>query len=415
MRLFPTANVLIWLLFLPTDDGRAGFTRQVIGELIGTTAVILLAAALVLSTRGRWLEPWFGGLDKMYRAHREAGTAGFLVLSLHVVVIPWRFDSAGGVPSGMISFAGIAILVILSLGPRIRATSRLVELSYRSWRRTHRFIGFFFIFALAHMLLVDSLVVTTVVPFVLVMGAFVGGILCFLYVLLLARFVRPSGKYLVEHAARLNATTLEVVLTPRKGNVIEFNPGQFVFVRFKGRHLREPHPFTVAGSPKEAGLRLVIKASGDFTRHLYETLEPGHRARVEGAYGMLDYTEGGDAQIWIAGGIGVTPFLSWLRNIGRLDRRIVFFYTVRDPDDALFIEDICQIADAHPRLDFHLTVSSRDGSLTIDRIRSAVPDDLSARTVYMCGPVRMIESFERSFIELGVDPDAIHYEEFSFR
>lgn len=403
-----------WVLFIPPDDGRTDFVRQIAGEMIASTAVVLFGAALLLSTRARWLEPVFGGLDKMYRSHRHAGTAGFLLLVLHVALIPWRLDSAGGVPSGIIAFVGIAILVIVSIGPRLRITRRFVTLNYRSWRRTHRLIGFFFIFSLAHMLLVDSLVVATPLPFTIVMAAFVVGIVSFLYVLLLARLVRPSRKYVVEEANRLNDTTLEILLTPRK-KPLEHRSGQFVFVKFKGRHFREPHPFTVASSPKDESLRLAIKASGDFTRHLYENLGSGRRARVEGAYGMLDFRDGGKDQIWIAGGIGVTPFLSWLEDIESLDRHINFFYTVRHADDALFVDDIFRLADQHDNLEFHLTVSSQDGSLTVDRVVSSIPHGVAGSTVYMCGPVGMINAFEQGLAREGVDQRAIHYEEFSFR
>lgn len=410
----PAANVMAWLLFPPGDDGRSEFTRQVLAEMIASTAAVLFAVALLLSTRARWLEPSYGGLDKMYRSHRQAGVAGFLILLLHVTLIPWRLDSGGGVPSGMIAFVGFTVLVVVSIAPRLRITRRLIALNYRSWRRTHRLIGFFFIFSLAHMLLVDSLVVTTVVPFTIALAAFVVGILSFLYVLLLARFVRPSRRYEVREANRLNDTTLEVVLTPRK-KPLEFRSGQFVFVKFKVRGLREPHPFTVASSPRDEVLRLVIKASGDFTRDLYESLESGHRARVEGAYGMLDYLTGGPDQVWIAGGIGVTPFLSWLSDVEGLDHRVDFFYAVRESDDALFIEDISRVSAQHANLSFHLTVSSRDGSLTVDRVKATIDGDLEDKSVYMCGPVGLINAFEVALTQAGVDRESIHYEEFSFR
>ena len=79
--------------------------------------------------------------------------------------------------------------------------------------------------------------------------------------------------------------------------------------------LREPHPFTISSAPHEPDVRLSIKSSGDWTQHLHEHLESGARAFVDGPYGEFNYKTGGHRQIWIAAGIGITPFLSWIRDL----------------------------------------------------------------------------------------------------
>ena len=79
--------------------------------------------------------------------------------------------------------------------------------------------------------------------------------------------------------------------------------------------MNELHPFTISSAPQEDVLRLTVKASGDFTRHLFSNLKAGMDAVIEGAYGMFDYKTGGQKQIWVAGGIGVTPFLSFIRDM----------------------------------------------------------------------------------------------------
>lgn len=182
--------------------------------------------------------------------------------SANVAIVPWRLEPGGGVPAGLIALVGFVILVVLSLGPRLRLTRRWVDLGYRSWKRTHRFVGFFFIFACAHMFLVQPLVFQAPAPLAIVVAGFVVGIGSFIYNLTLARLVRPSRRYLVDGVSRLNDNTLEVALRPKKRR-IPHRSGQFVFVRFKARRLRESHPFTVASSPDEGILRLVIKGSGD--------------------------------------------------------------------------------------------------------------------------------------------------------
>jgi ferredoxin-NADP reductase len=49
--------------------------------------------------------------------------------------------------------------------------------------------------------------------------------------------------------------------------------------------------------------------------------------------------------MWIAGGIGVTPSLSWIRSIGeRFDRQVEFFYEFTHADDAVYLDEIRAVA-----------------------------------------------------------------------
>ncbi|MGP3961295.1 ferredoxin reductase family protein [Nonomuraea sp. 3N208] len=379
--------------------------RQSVAELFATTAVILFAAALVLATRARFLEPYFGGLDRMYLAHRRAGRAGFALLAAHVATIPWALASPGGTPSGLIAFAGISLLAALAIGP----------LSYGSWRRSHWLIGVFFAISFAHTLLVDQVTRTAAVPFAILIGAYAVGIAAFLYTVLLARFGRPRFAYEVQTVRRLTPTTVEVVLCPRGQRRLAFASGQFVFVTFHQYGLREPHPFTVSSAPADPAIRLAIKASGDYTSRLGLTLRAGCRATIEGGYGMLDCRSGGRHQLWIAGGIGITPFLSLLRDMpDEEDRQITLFYTVRHAHEVLYWDEIRAHSDAHPGLHVHLNVSSESGTLTTDMVLEVAGRD-SIADVYMCGPLPMLDSFERGFRDAGLPASSIHFERFSFR
>jgi predicted ferric reductase len=61
------------------------------------------------------------------------------------------------VTAGLIAFVGFLILVMLTVGPRLPVLHRVLGISYRSWRHTHKFIGIFFIMSVAHMVLVKPL------------------------------------------------------------------------------------------------------------------------------------------------------------------------------------------------------------------------------------------------------------------
>jgi predicted ferric reductase len=350
----------------------------------------------------------------MYRSHREVAVAGYVLLLAHVAVVPWRLESPGGTPSGLIAFAGFTALVVLSIGPRMPGLRRLVILSYHRWRWSHRFIGFFFIFSLAHALLVDGVVRSAPVPLAFLLAAYVIGVLAYAYCLLLARFVRPRRRYVVEAVRRLSETAVEVTLRPRRKPII-FRSGQFAFTRYRQRGLREPHPFTISSPPGEPTLRLTIKELGDYTRRLGTELQPGRTAIVEGGYGMLDYRVGRARQIWVAGGIGVTPFLSWLRDLPHPEPRdIQFFYAVRHRAEAICWEDVLAARTHHIGLNAHLHVSSEAGTLTVDQIMQNTGPVTDAE-IYLCGQQPMIAALERGFRHHGVPARAIHFEEFAFR
>jgi predicted ferric reductase len=390
----PVLNGVLWVASPPRGGG-----RQVVGEAAGSTAVMLFATALVLATRARWLERFFGGLDRVYRAHRRAGTWGFAFLALHVAAVPWTLASPGGAPSGLIAAAGFAVLVVLCVVRRVR---------YAAWRRSHRLVGVFFLVSIAHALLVDQIVDAAPGPFLLLSAAYVAGAIAYGHTLVLARFVRPRRAYLVRTVRRLDPATVEVTLSPR-GRRLAFRPGQFAFVTFHQRGLREPHPFTVSSAPSEEALRLTIRTAGRFTARVHRELEPGRRATVEGGYGAPAHAGGRPRQIWVAGGIGITPFLSCLR-AGGPGRRVDLFYVVRRAEDALFRSEL----EGYGGLRLHLVVTSDSGRPTAERIAATV-GRLEDVDVHLCGPEPMTTGLAAGFRRLGVPATAIHLELAAFR
>src|SRR5512139_272778 len=150
-------NIVVWLVFPPLNDGRPNFLRQYVGEIIGSNNIILMACSLFLSTRPKWAEKYFGGLDKMYQTHRRTGTAAFLLIFVHVLTVPitttgWSLGNYLAV----IAFAGIVTIVLITLAPRIPFLGWLAGADYERWKSIKRFMGILFILAFIH-----SLTITT--------------------------------------------------------------------------------------------------------------------------------------------------------------------------------------------------------------------------------------------------------------
>lgn len=410
------ATVVVWAVFPPINDGREDFIRTYMGEVLGSLLIVLMSFALFLSTRPRWAEPYFGGLDKMYVTHRTVATSAFLLMLVHLLVVPITLVNLRlGNYLAYVAFLGIVAIVLPTLAPRIPFLSKLTNATYDGWKKLHRFIGIFFIAGYIHALTIDALSAFIAINWVQLF--FILGTVSYVYTEFLGGWVGKYLPYTVTAVNHPNNSVTEVVMKPKGKAIQHAHAGQFLFVRFKGdRMLDEAHPFTISSAPHEGELRVTIKAVGDFTRHLFANLKPGMDAVVEGAYGLFNYKNGGDKQIWVAGGIGITPFLSFLRDLKtELAFDVHFYYMVRHPEEAVFSDEIEAIAKKHPRLKAHIRHSAAHGSLKVDEIVKNAGGGIASHHIYMCGPLPMVQAFEKKFLEAGANAGNIHYEEFNFR
>jgi len=409
-------TVVVWTVFPPERDGVENYLRYRIGMTFGSVVIVLMSFSLFLSTRPRWAEPYFGGLDKMYMTHRYTSTAAFLLMFVHLLTVPLHIvNLALGNYLAIVSFLGFVAIILPTLAPRIPFLNKLTRGTYEGWKKLHGFIGLFFILGYIHSITVNSPEAKIAINWNQIFIFL--GVGSYLYTEVIGRF---SGKYVPYTVAAIrhpNSSTTEVSLRAKARSIRHAHAGQFLFVKFPGdKTLNEAHPFTISSAPHEDVLLITVKASGDFTRHLFQNLKEGMEAIVEGAYGMFDYHSGGSRQIWVAGGIGITPFLSFLRDLKTdLQHDVLFYYTVRHEEEAVFADEIHEIVKKHPRLKAHVRFSSVHGSLSVGEISKNAGGDLSNHHVYMCGPVPMVQSFEKKFLEAGIPAGNIHYEEFNFR
>ena len=377
--------------------------------------MILMAMGIFLSIRSRWLEDFFGGLDKMYITHRQLALTAYGFLIVHFLINVDLPPDQPGTIMGTIAFLGITISVILALALRIPFLRNILHLAYHQWHSIHRFIGIFFIMGLIHYIWVVPISLRSIPGYYMVAFTIAGSI-AYIYKQILARFFEPDKSYEVAEVRPLNDSITEIVLQPKKDK-LQYSAGQFQFVHFPDdRNLKEPHPFTISSSPKEEILRLTIKVSGDWSRYMQQHIQSEMKAVVTGAYGRFNYKTGGQKQIWIAGGIGVTPFLSWLRDMDeQLDCEIYFFYLCQKEDDAIFWSKFEQAAAIHPSYYSHLQLSSRNGRITSGQIAELSGGLIVEKDIYLCCPSTLTKLFNQQFRDMGILANQIHYEEFKLR
>ena len=392
----------------------AAGTRALVATLIGGFAFLLMSIAIVLSTRPMFLEGAFGGLDRMYRVHRICGVSAGLLVLLHFIAapsdLPAGADAAANAlvpsaPLGMIALALLVISLALTLNRKV---------AYHRWRIVHRGMGVVFIIVAAHFLTVPEVFMERAggSGLVLMAAAVVGGLAFLANLLGLTR--RGGHRFTVEAVNPLGRAT-EVVLKPRE-RTFDFLPGQFAMVEMADRPFREPHPFTISSAPGDDRLRFSIKVLGDWTRRVREDLAPGGDVLVRGPYGRFVSDRAVHRQVWLAGGIGITPFLSMIRAMQPDDpRQVLLVYALREKAEALFLDELrrCEAAIAGLRL--ALLQSNRGDFANIDTIRENVGFATQDAEYFLCGPKPMVTSLKKSLRAAGVSRSKIHSEAFEFR
>jgi predicted ferric reductase len=419
--------LVLWAATAPLDtrfDGRLQ-TLTSIAVLLAYAGTAAFALNLVLGARLRAVEALFGGLDRMYRAHRLNGQLAFALLLGHVVLIlasratissEIALDLLGPgagstVFAGVLAFAGMTVAIVLTL---------FVRLNHELFVYVQRSFGVVFLGATYHVFTSSGGRADSQALNVYLAALATLGLGAFVYRSVLGSLLVRRRRYHVTGVNRLDENVTEFELEP-VGQTLAFTPGQFVFVCFHspaldqrfGLLLRNQfHPFSITSAPDEGTLRITVKAVGDYTRAI-RLLEAGAEAIVEGPYGSFGAQTTNERQIWIAGGIGVTPFLSMSRSLDGNAPAVDFYYCVEHEPEAHFLDELRSIARA--REDFRVVLVPRDtdGFLTGERL-AAENADLATADVLVCGPPAMIDSLRPQLAARGVARERFHAEEFGF-
>jgi predicted ferric reductase len=203
-------------------------------------------------------------------------------------------------------------------------------------------------------------------------------------------------------------------------------PGQFHFITLYREGLPvEEHPFSISSGPATDGsLASTIKESGDFTRTIRETAV-GDMVAVRGPFGRFSHTlhPDEDELVFIAGGVGITPFMSMLRSMRDTGRwkPVLLICGNRTEEDIVFGTELAQLAGdmRFPLKVVHVlsgTITAWEGErgrIDRDLVLRHAGETLDSKSFYISGPTAMTDSVISGLRELGVPPHRIHTERFA--
>ena len=426
------------LLWLQAEPGLGAATpfftlRTAMMNYTGILGIGVMSVAMLLALRPVRLEPWLGGLDKAYRLHKWLGIGGLVLAILHWAwakvpkwAVGWGWldkPRRGPRPEetveifrllreqrhlaeeiGEWAFYAVVVLIALALIKRF---------PYRYFFQTHRLMAVVYLVLVFHsVVLMDfgywSHPVGPVMALLMAGGSVAA-------VVSLRRQVgarrRTVGR--IEALVRHPDNQVLKVAIKLQGRWPGHEAGQFAFVTFDAAE--GAHPFTISSAWRGDGrMFFLIKGLGDYTRQLPNTLAVGQPVTVEGPYGCFSFAGGKARQVWVAGGIGVTPFIARMQALVQAPdgRPVDLFYCTSAPDEG-FIGKLRQLA-GEAGVALHVLVSPRDGRLDAAGIAAAVPD-WQAADFWFCGPAAFGESLREAFCARGLAADGFHQELFEMR
>ena len=420
---------IVWVVAQPTDPPAGSF----VGQLLGAEGVLLLSLGLVLISTLRPVERFFDGVDKAAVWHRRVAIAGTVLIGIHIATTGNPNATQLGPTLGTVGIVGLAALVVWAIAPRWRSivprpvrgsVSRLMDTDaaalvhrwvggYGLWRGFHRLTGIFLALGFAHARMDASVFGSPVLrwSFTVTGGL---GLAFYAYRELLARRFARTHDYEVASVAPITESSVEIWLRPL-GRRFEFTPGQFALVNLEARDGWHKHPFTIASAPAEDNVRITVGALGDFTSNIGDLVEPGMPAVISSPKGHFDYCRGTEHQLWVAGGIGVSPMLSWLRSArpGQLPHRVDFFYTSRG--NPPLVEEVTHIAGHHEELHLHLVDTLVSPRLTVAQMLSTAQGSPSELSAFLCGPESMVNALQKDLVQRGLKAANVHREYYNLR
>lgn len=414
----PSGSSLLWTM------------RQQGLYLTGLYSIALMSLSMILATRPAWLERPLGGMDRAYRLHKWSG-----ILAIGFAAAHWLVEMSDDVLKALIGRAGrlpkeefsgwldtlrelaedmgewaiyaVLAMLVLTLWKRF---------PYQVWRHLHRVMPAIYLTPAFHAAMLAPpdywlQPVGLLLALLLTAGA-ISSVLSLTGRIGQRRLAKgtivsvSSASDITEVSCRLDAGW--------KGH----RPGQFAFVTFDPGE--GAHPFTIASADRgDHNITLQIKGLGDYTRGLAQRLRSGQAVKVEGPYGQFDLSRRNPRaqQLWIAGGIGITPFLAWLESLqGQPDQAPAadLHYCTRDRTSDSLVPKLESLCAALPSVRLHLHGARQGEMLTTENL-SAMHAGAKRTEVWFCGPQGLADTIKKGLQHALRSRLRFHQEAFEMR
>ena len=209
----------------------------------------------------------------------------------------------------------------------------------------------------------------------------------------------------------------------------KYKPGQHVDIKL----LNPPETdaegnsriFSLVSAPYEEDIIVATRMRPTAFKRVFGATPLGTEVQLEGPFGsMFLHNDSMKPAVFLAGGIGITPFMSMVRNAfhEKLPYKIYLFYSNRRPEDTAFLKELELTQKEHPNFKLIATMTEAEKSAKLwDGKRGYINEtmlrefisDLSKPIYYLAGPPLMVQTMREMLAKAGIDEDDIRSEEFA--
>jgi predicted ferric reductase len=329
--------------------------------------------------------------------------------------------------TGMLSLFALICLVGLAI------TRKSSEISYEAWRLSHVIlalivatVGFFHTIDAGRY--AQELWVN--VYWQLMLGL---ALLTVAWTYIVKPLIQSKNAYKVMSIKQVSMGIWELILRQPAAKQMNYQAGQFAWLKIGSSSPIPENPFSIAScaSKNSSDISFLIKDVGDFT-HQIGQLQIGQKMFVDGPYGNFGveaFSVKHDQLVMIAGGVGVAPMISILRQMERdqdtslMNKKILLIYGNRVAEQAVNLKDMVKLESfknlevvhlvSEPTSDWQGLTGVLD-VITLERMLSAHQINPKTAQFLICGPAEMIDSVETSLDQFGAPLTNIASEKFQY-
>src|SRR5262249_54271965 len=208
----------------------------------------------------------------------------------------------------------------------------------------------------------------------------------------------------------------------------EFIPGQTMDITLNNPPETDAEgntrTFSIASTPADPGLMITTRLRDTAFKRVLRSIALPAEVKIDGPHGSFTlHKNPAKPAVFLAGGIGITPFFSIVQNARRtrLPHQLYLFYSNHGPEDAPFLTTLPGLAEQNPNFHFIPTMTDMAKSKmewrgergTIDRemLEHHLPS-LQGPIYYIAGPPGMVTAMRQMLTKAGADEDDIRTEEF---
>jgi ferredoxin-NADP reductase len=183
--------------------------------------------------------------------------------------------------------------------------------------------------------------------------------------------------------------------------------------------------FSLVSAPSGNDLTVATRMRDTAFKRCLKAAAEGMEIEIDGPFGSLTlHKNSAKPAVLLAGGIGITPFISILRQatFEQLPHQLYLFYSNRRPEDAAFLEELQSLHQRNPRFHFVPTMTEMEhsqrawdgekGLLTGEMLMKHLAS-VHGPIYYIAGPPAMVAALRTMLSTAGVDEDDIRTEEFA--